>query len=165
MKYAYIGTHGVGKSAAAHFLAAKLKRAHPELSIKVIEESAREISKISGINNSQFQKMAILDSLYKQELYMPLYDVIICDRTPFDYLIYSKVFGVQLDSTYEQLAIDNLKIFDHIYFIRPDGTPLANDGFRLTNEREQIKLDKVFMFHLDINKIQHEVIRTTEVYK
>lgn len=165
MKYAYIGTHGVGKSAAAHFLAAKLKRSHPELSIKVIEESVREISKISGINNPQFQKMAILDSLYKQELYIPLYDVIICDRTPFDYLIYGKFFGVQLDSTYEQLAIDNLKTFDYVYFIRPDYTPIIDDGFRLTDSREQISLDKVFDFALMSNQLHYETKRTSEVYK
>lgn len=164
MKYAYIGSHGTGKSSAAHFLAAKLKKENPTRSVKVIEESVRNIAKIAGINNSNFQKLAILDSLYDQTLYSLTYNTIICDRLPFDYVIYAACHNVVLPPAYIKLAFDNITEFDKIFFVRPDDTPIADDGFRFTDVKERNKIDSVFKEYLDILEVPYEEITTKEIF-
>lgn len=149
MKIAFIGSHGVGKSAAASFLAAHLKRKHPEKSIKVIEENVREISKITGLNNPNFQKLAILDQLTKTEFYSNLYDIIICDRLAFDYMMYAEYNRTEVPSIYYKLAKEQIKSFDKIYFIRPSSNELINDGFRFTDVEERDIIDNIFEIKLN----------------
>lgn len=164
-KYAFIGSHGVGKSAASHILAAKLKKEDPTKSVKLLEESVRETSKLVGINNPEFQKLAILNSVYNQVLYGSIYDTIICDRIAFDYIVYAQYYGVKLDKSYHLLASNNAKEFDKIYFIRPDDTPIVDDGFRLTDVDIRNQIDRFFLCMLEEAKIPYEEIRTKDVFK
>jgi nicotinamide riboside kinase len=165
MKIAFIGSHGSGKSAAAHFMAAKLKKENPSKTIKVLEEAVRETAKIVGINNPNFQKLSILDSLYDQVYYGATYDIIICDRIAFDYTVYADFYGVHLDLDFYRISYNNAKEFDKIYFVRPDQTPIADDGFRFTDIEERNKIDKLFKKCLDDAFIEYEEISTEEVYK
>lgn len=165
MKYAFVGSHGTGKSSAAHFLAAKLKKEDPTKSVKVLEESVREISKLVGINNQDFQKLAILDSLYDQTLYNTSYNIIICDRIPLDYIVYADYYGVALEDIYYRLAFQNALEFDKIYFVRPDDTPIADDGFRMTDLEVRNKIDAIFKKTLDESFVEYEEITTKEVFK
>lgn len=165
MKLAFVGSHGTGKSAAAHFMAAKLKKEDPTKTIKVLEESVREIAKIVGINNPEFQKLAILDNLYKQIYYSSTHNVLICDRTAFDYYVYGNYYDVNVDNSYWLLAIRNLKEFDKVYFIRPDNTPIADDGFRFTDIEERNKIDKYFLALLEQCDIKYEELRTEDIFK
>lgn len=165
MKYAFVGSHGTGKSSAAHSLAAKLKKEDPTKSVKVIEESVRETAKLVGINNLNFQKLAITESIYNQVLYSSIYDVVICDRIAFDYMIYGVHNGIVLPKPYYDLAFTNAEEFDKIYFVRPDNTPIADDGFRFTDLEDRLKIDKLFKEYLILREIDHEEIYTTEVFK
>lgn len=165
MKIAYIGSHGVGKSAAAHFMAAKLKKENPGKSIKVVEESVRDISKLVGMNNSKLQIMAVCDSLYKQEYYTSLYDIVIFDRIAFDYYMYDLYFEVEALDSYYNIIIDNIKSFDKIYFVRPDNTPIVDDGFRMTDAQQRKTIDSIFKSALDRHNINYEEISTEQVYK
>jgi nicotinamide riboside kinase len=164
MKYAFIGSHGTGKSAATHFLASKLKKENPSKTIKVLEESVREITKLVGINNQEFQKLAILNSLYDQVLYSSLYDIVICDRIPYDYIVYGTYYGVDLDMTYQSLAIKNAKEFDKIFFVRPDDTPIADDGFRFTDVNERNAIDQLFCAMILNDDIKCEEIKTEDIF-
>lgn len=163
-KIGFLGSHGTGKSSAAHFLAAKLKKEDPTKSVKVLEESVRETSKLVGINNNSFQKLAILDSLYDQILYSSTYDIIICDRIPFDYTVYADHYGVFLELDYYRLAYNNAKDFDKIYFVRPDNTPIANDGFRFTDIQDRNKIDELFKKTLEEYFIDYEELRTDDIF-
>ena len=165
MKIAFIGSHGTGKSSAAHFMAAKLKKQDPTKTVKVLEESVRETAKLVGINNPDFQKLAILDSLYNQVYYNSVYDIVICDRIPIDYIVYATYFGVVVPKAYYDIALTNALEFDKIYFVRPDNTPIANDGFRFTDVKERNKIDLVFQNYLNYTEIPYEEIRTEEVFK
>lgn len=164
-KIAFVGAHGTGKSSAAHFLAAKLKKEDPTKTVKVLEESVRETAKMVGINNTNFQKLAILDSLYNQVYYSVNYDIIICDRIPFDYTVYADFYGVDLNLDYFRLAYQNAKEFSKVYFVRPDNTPIADDGFRFTDVEVRNNLDKSFKKALDAAFIEYEEITTEEVFK
>lgn len=165
MKYAFIGSHGTGKSSAAHFLAAKLKKEDPTKSIKVIEESVRITSKLVSINNANFQKASILGNLYDQVIYKSVYDIVICDRIAFDYLVYGKHFNIELSDAYRDMCIENAKKFDKIYFVRPDNAPIADDGFRFTDIEERNKIDLLFQDMLNYHEIPYEEIRTEDVFK
>jgi len=165
MKYAFIGSHGTGKSAAAHFLAAKLKKEDPTKSVKLLEESVREITKLVGINNPEFQKLAILDSVYNQVLYTSIYDIVICDRIAYDYIVYANYYKVEIDKSYHLLASKNLKEFDKVYFVRPDNTPIADDGFRFTDTKIRNEIDKLFLGMLEQSGTLYEEVRTKEVFK
>jgi len=165
MKYAFIGSHGTGKSSAAHFLAARLKREDPTKSVKVLEESVRETTKLVGINNANFQKLAISESIYNQVFYSSVYDIVICDRIPLDYIIYAIHYGVVLPKPYYDIAIDNALEFDKIYFVRPDNTPIANDGFRFTDLEERAKIDIEFQNLLSYSGIIFEELKTQDVFK
>lgn len=165
MKYGFVGSHGVGKSAAAHFLAAKLKKEDPTKAIKVLEESVRIISKLAEINSLSFVKLSILDSLFQQELFNISYNTIICDRIPLDYLVYAEYFSKKIPYEYKMLAVENALKFDKIYFIRPDSTPIADDGFRLTNIEERNNIDELFKDMLVSWNIAFEEARTEDIFK
>lgn len=165
MKYAFCGSHGTGKSAAAHFLASNLKRQYPHKTIKVLEEAVRESAKLVGINNENFQKLAISHSIYNQVLYSSIYDILVCDRIALDYVVYAIYYGVKLPKEYYDLAYQNAKEFDKIYFVRPDNAFIADDGFRFTNVQERNKIDKIFKDILIMQEIEHEEISTTQVFK
>jgi nicotinamide riboside kinase len=164
-KYAFIGAHGVGKSTAAYSLANSLKKQDPVKSIKVIEEVVRLTNKLVGINNLPFQKLSIFDSLYKQELYASTYDVIICDRTPLDYVLYGRYYKVGLSSKIESIAYENILEFNKVYFVRPDNTPMADDGFRFTDIKERNEIDLYFKLILDQMNIIYEEITTKDIFK
>jgi len=165
MKYGFIGSHGSGKSAAAHFLAAKLKKEDPSSTIKVLEEAVRENSKLTGINNTQFQKLSILDSLYNQVLYSSTYNVLICDRIAFDYIVYAQYYGVHLPTEYIDIAIQNAKEFDTLYFVRPDNTPIIHDGFRFTDVEERNEIDKLFKSMLLFYEIPFQELSSAEIFQ
>lgn len=165
MKYAFVGSHGTGKSSAAHFLAAKLKKQNPTLSVKVLEESVRITNKLVGMNNTSFQKLSILDSLYKQELFKSVYNVIICDRVSFDYIVYGEYFNIQLSEAYKELCIENIQSFDDVYLVRPDSTPIASDGFRMTDTKQRDEIDILFYDMLNLYKVPFKEIRTGDVFK
>lgn len=165
MKYAFCGAHGTGKSAAAHFTASKFKKQYPHKTVKVLEEAVRESAKLVGINNENFQKLAISHSIYNQVLYSSLYDIVICDRIALDYVVYAIHYGVRLPKEYYDLAYQNAKEFTKIYFVRPDNTPIADDGFRFTDVEERNRIDKIFRDILIMQEIPHEEISTRQVFK
>lgn len=165
MRIAFVGSHGCGKSAAAHFMAAKLKKQDPSKTVKVLEEAVRETTKLVGINNTDFQKLAIVNSISDQIFYSTIYDIVICDRIPLDYTVYADYYGVSLNLDYYRLSYSNSKEFDKIYFVRPDNTPITDDGFRFTDIEERNKIDLVFKKVLDDNHIKYEEITTKEIFK
>lgn len=145
IKIAFTGSHGLGKSTAAFHLANLVKTSNPGLSVKVLEENVREISRMfdNKLNHTQFQKYCIVDQIHREMEAENLYDVIICDRTAFDPLIYAQYFDVEVPTEYTYLAEEHLKSYSHVFQVVSDGSStLYSDGFRMTNlaDRDNISL-------------------------
>lgn len=165
IKIGFVGSHGTGKSSAVLLLAAQLKEKYKEKSVKALEENVREIARIfnNKINNTAFQKMCMVDHLQKEFLAEALYDVVVCDRTALDCLIYGLVYKIPLPPEYFSLAIEHLKSFTHIFFVRPDSTPIVADGFRDTDVILRNDVDSQFEKLLALWGGNVTTLRTSEV--
>lgn len=168
-KYALVGSHGTGKSSAASHLASKLKEANRTKSVKVIEENVREISKLFGdrLNGTDFQRLVMIDHIHKELTAEQIYDIVVCDRSAIDTLVYGLVYNIELPSEYFSLAMNHLNTCKHVYFIRPDdySSPLANDGYRDTDINMRNEVDKQFERMLKLWGGPYTEVRAKDVYK
>lgn len=167
-KYAFVGSHGTGKSSAATYLASVLKEKNRSKSVKVIEENVRELSKLFGdkINNHDFQRLCMVDHLTKELTAEQIYDIIVCDRTALDTLVYGLVYGIKLPSEYFSLAINHMSTFHHVFFVRPDKSnmEITNDGFRDTDIDMRNKVDEEFERMLKLWGGRYTEVRTNEIF-
>jgi hypothetical protein len=104
MKIAYSGTHGTGKSTKTFEKAHELKLAHTDKEVGIIIENARlcplPINKKSTIES----QLWIFGNQMAREIELSnIYDILVCDRTIFDAVAYSYVFG------FNELAV---RLFD-----------------------------------------------------
>lgn len=168
-KYAFVGSHGTGKSSAVLHLGAKLKEHYRTKSVKVIEENVREVGKLFGnkLNNPEFQKLCMIDHIHKELTAERTYDTIVCDRSALDTLVYGLVYNIELPSEYFSLAMNHLNTCKHVYFIRPDdySSPLADDGYRDTDINIRNEIDKQFERMLKLWGGPYTEIRAKDVYR
>lgn len=147
-KILYTGAHGTGKSTAALQRASEIKSLDRKLSVKVIEENIREIERVCKFNRNtpEFQKLVFVDHLHKELLFEGLYDVLVCDRTAIDTLVYGLVYKIQLPPEYFTLALRHLDTFTEINFYRPldKDINIINDGFRDTDKEMRDQVDQEF---------------------
>lgn len=169
-KYAFLGSHGVGKSSAAYYLAAHLKKKDPAKSVIVLEENIREIVKYTaGVRNTEFfQKLVFHDHMLKQLKAESMYDIIIMDRTCLDSILYRDHFVDDYDdlpsSDYRDMAIDELLKIDHIFLVKADSDFIANDNFRDTDINFRNSMEKEFELVLELNEVPYQVITTSQVH-
>lgn len=169
MKICFIGTHGSGKSSGATHLASLLKRQYPEKSVVVIEENVRQVSRILNgeLNTDTFQKLAIVDQIKREIIESSLHDIVICDRTTIDPLVYASALSKLPSIEYVDLALGNMDTFDKIYYIRPDNQEqnIVNDGFRFTNKEVRNRIDDTFQSWIELHNLKNvQEIRTSEVF-
>ncbi len=148
MKIGILGTHGVGKTTIASqfftYCISKGKNA------RIIHEIVRDCP--FGIHDEQTidtvswiitkQVAAELDAKAKKP------DIIICDRTAVDPMmyLYAKV-GVKLDEYGQNLsdfAHSWLETYDILVYVKPFNTPITPDGFRNTDSSFQKAVDAEF---------------------
>lgn len=167
-KYVFIGSHGTGKSSAATYLASILKQHNRSKSVKVIEENIREVSRIflDKINTPSFQKLCMVDHLRNEFMSEQLYDLVVCDRTAIDTLVYGLVYDITLPAEYFSLAIDHLDSFEHVFFVRPDkfDTEIADDGFRDTDLIKRKEVDYQFEKMLKLWGGRYTEVKTSEIF-
>lgn len=162
-KIAFIGTHNAGKSTAASHLTSLLKQKCHNKSVVTLEENVRKISKLAELNSLEFTKLAIIDQLKNELMAEVLHDIIVCDRTTIDFLVYSPS-TISIPTEYEKLAFQNLNTFHQIYFIRPEkDTKITNDGFRHLNQDFMNKIDNDFQVMLQYLPIVYKEIRTNDI--
>lgn len=166
-KYVFVGSHGVGKSSASHYLAAVLKEYDRSKSVTVLDENVREIARLTKgeLNNEAFQKLAFCDHLTKEFTAELLYDQIVCDRSCLDTLIYGIVYKVKLPGEYFSLALNHLNSFSHVFFVRPDSDFIVNDNFRDTNLEIRNQVDEEFERMLALWGGKYTTITTKDVFK
>jgi hypothetical protein len=147
IKICIIGSHGLGKSTSVLKCAHELKKLYHTKSIGVINENVKEVTRLTKeLNNSNFQKLGILDYVKKELESEGLYDILVSDRTAFDILVYGLYFNVEIPTEYQELAMSNLNTFTKVIFLRPDNYEQAiiDDGFRFTNIEERNEIDREF---------------------
>jgi len=167
-KYVFVGSHGTGKSSAATYLSSLLKQHNRDKSVKVIEENVREISRLFGdkLNSPDFQRLVMIDHIHKEITAEQIYDIIVCDRSAIDMLVYGLVYNIQLPSEYFSLAMNHLNTCTHVYFVRPDGddSELVSDGYRDTNKTVRNEVDKQFERMLKLWGGAYTEIKTRDIY-
>lgn len=168
LKIAVIGSHGTMKSSASNHIAALLKREFPLKSIKLLEENVREVARFfpNGINTTEFQKFCIVDRIHREFIAEQVYDVIVCDRTPTDTVVYGLSYSIPLPTEYFTIALNHLEDYDIVIFIRPDskGQEVADDGFRDADRAKRDEVDAEFERLLKMCGGKYIEVRTSEVF-
>lgn len=154
----FTGAHGVGKTTSVMCYAAALKKTYPGQSVKVHEESIRDLSRIVPMESPVFNDVVILDALLKEVTTHESYHHVIYDRAALDGIVYAKVLGKRIPKEYESLAVAQAKRFDKIYHVVSNGRKLSNDGFRNTDKVFQAKLERAFRSLLKKHRIKHETV-------
>ena len=81
-------------------------------------------------------------------------DILICDRTVLDSLAYSLVAGLpEMVDLYLPLAAKWMQTYGQIYFLRPNGQAIADDGVRYTDLAGQAEIDSILQGWVEEYKI------------
>ena len=152
-KIAFTGTHCVGKSTIIDTLANKSW-------CEVIPECYRETANFFGLLcNGDTKKQCYDTSLHcfflqmqkEIEIEKKSNKHILCDRTVFDCFLYNEVgnnfqrINYKLYNDCRKMAVNHLKTYDKIYFIKYEGYGIVDDGFRNIDVENQ-KLVNQYMF-------------------
>jgi nicotinamide riboside kinase len=146
-KIACIGTHSVGKSTLCYQIAEQNKRKGEN--VHVIQERVRFSP--FPINQAMVYETAIwacTNQISKElEAAQKGFSVIICDRSSFDSFVYAKHYNLTNPSKLEieKMALEWLKTYDEIYFVRPgDNHQPLEDGVRSVESTFIHDVDQLF---------------------
>jgi nicotinamide riboside kinase len=144
MKIGIMGTHSVGKTTLALRLAARLKRTYPEKSVGLLNEIVRQCPFPVNKKTTPNTQLWIYHKQMSEEIELSAaYDILICDRTVLDGLIYAQWAGFRdiVDDCLNQ-ALSWIDTYSRLYWLRPNGKPVA-DGFRDTDVNFQQDIDGI----------------------
>jgi nicotinamide riboside kinase len=168
LKIVFVGSHGTGKSSAVSHLASLLKRDDPKKNIGVISENVREVARLvkSSVNTADFQKLCMIDHLHKELSNQHIYDILVIDRSALDTLVYGLVYELTLPAEYFSLALNHMSTYDKVFFVRPDtdNDKIADDGFRDTNPKTRMEVDKEFERLLALWGGEYVEVRTSDIF-
>lgn len=148
---AFSGTHGVGKSTQAYYLAAKLKI--NGYNVAVIDELARECPLKINKDAGELTQFWIIASQMKREIeMMSKYDYIISDRSVFDTLAYGVTLGLFEYSEMSSIQKYIKTYYKDIFVLDPtefsyqvsDGVRDMDEDFRMDVHNNLIKLYNYF---------------------
>jgi len=161
IKIAIVGTHGVGKSFLREALYREACNRNPEVYVEQVKEVVRScpfpVNEKTSLDSSFWivarQIEMEMDAKSRQ------CELLICDRTPMDPIIYLMRSEVQEERAFRDMpGFFDLKWFsaswipsyDHIIYVRPHKTyPIEPDGFRMTEKKKQLEIDEEFLEFFD----------------
>ena len=167
IKIAIAGCHGTGKSTLINNMIEEFDQYG--LQVYRVNEAARECPiKLGSID---FQKW-VWEAHIKKELdgHNSKCDIILCDRTLMDNLIYYKyLLNDKPDPIFEALTDYTQKwmgTYNYISVLDMNPEFIVDDGFRITDMNKTIEINKLFIKYLkpyqniDINRFNYkEIIR------
>lgn len=146
-KICCIGTHGSGKTTLCYQQAAYYKVSGKN--VKLINETARSCPFPINHQFNAYGAMWIVHNHIQRELeaISKNPDIIICDRSPIDTVMYAIVAGCTVGHIMKNLctmAEDWMDTYDKIYYVRPSGNHAIPDGIRSTDESFRKKVEDAF---------------------
>lgn len=151
IKIGFIGTHGVGKTTTCYDMVASLKKLgyNACLANEVARMCPFPINKESTIKTSLW----IFSQQLKQELEIKT-DILICDRTVLDVLVYSKYNKNELFLHLSPFIKEYMKTYDLLFYIKPVKDFPLQDGIRSIDKTYRDRIDKWFDYYLRIYQIK-----------
>lgn len=150
-KIAIVGTHGVGKTTLCKALAeyAKAQGKKTECVSEVARDCPYPINQGMCYKAAEWITMTQVWREREAERQSP--DLLVCDRSFFDPMIYMDVTKKDFDENEMNLfrglrafASNFLYAYDFVYFVQPSKRPIDPDGFRDTNKKFQESIHSWF---------------------
>ena len=144
MKLGIMGAHGTGKTTFAMAMAAHLKQLDPSRRVGLVSEVARSCPFPLNENATHDAQAWVFHQQFIKEIEAAgRNDIIVCDRTVFDALAYSRHRGSTVQVTIGlDTALDWFNTYDKLFFLRPVRLP-KNDGFRSASFAFQTAIDSI----------------------
>lgn len=146
LKYAITGTHGTGKTTYLLKIAERMKKLS-NISIGIINEFARECPfqiNDEGDENTflwLFSKQLLIETEYKNHRY----DVILCDRTILDSVIYASKINVKYCKSFNTFLQEYINTYNQIIYLNNSNDYLINDGIRMIDTNYQSEIDELLI--------------------
>jgi nicotinamide riboside kinase len=134
LKFAFIGSHGVGKTTLCYGLAARLKRR--DVALEIVHEVARRSPlPINAETTAAAQRWILHTQIAEEILAAARYSVVLCDRSVLDNYIYL-LLAAGPDPILDRLVSDWLATYDLLIQVpilqdpRADGIRAADPAFQ-----------------------------------
>ncbi len=137
-KFAFIGSHGVGKTTLCYGLAARLKRR--DMALEIVHEVARRCPlPINSATTAAAQRWILHTQIAEEILAAARYPLVLCDRSVLDNYVYF-LLAAWPDPALDRLVSDWLAGYDLLVHVPILATPQA-DGVRAADPSFQRAVD------------------------
>ncbi len=145
LKFAFIGSHGVGKTTLCYGLAARLKRR--DVALEIVHEVARRCPlPINSVTTGEAQRWILHTQIAEEILAAARYPLVLCDRSVLDNYVYF-LLAAEPDPALDRLVSDWLAGYDLLIQVPILAAPQA-DGIRAADPTFQRAVDE---------RLRHEV--------
>lgn len=157
-KYAFVGTHGAGKTTLVHALRDRFLRDFPEQKIEVVDEVARSCpfpisDKESGSKSLPNTYMWITCEQIQKEMEAKFKkpDYILCDRSVIDpQMYYDGYIDDTIDLMQDVSGIWNAEQYDKIFFLyTEENARIVDDNRRCLDLEFRDKINYNFLKYFD----------------
>lgn len=155
MKIALSGSHGTGKTFSVFNMANDMKLSYPNADVEVLTEVARKcpLKKLNKETTKDSQ-LWMYGYQIKEEINLSnRADILICDRSLLDYIVYTSYNFPTLGEKMYELAKIHMTSYDYIYFKSIENNDyMAEDGIRENKDKDYRKWieDKLVDMYFDL---------------
>ncbi len=139
LKFAFIGSHGVGKTTLCYGLAARLKRR--DVALEIVHEVARRCPlPINSVTTADAQRWILHTQIAEEILAAARYPLVLCDRSVLDNFVYF-LLAAAPDPALDRLVSGWLETYDLLVLVPVLQAPQA-DGIRAADPSFQRAVDE-----------------------
>ena len=139
LKFAFIGSHGVGKTTLCYGLAARLKRR--DVALEIVHEVARRCPlPINAVTTAAAQRWILHTQIAEEILAAARYPLVLCDRSVLDNYVYL-LLAAGPDPLLDRMVSDWLAGYDLLIQVPILAAPQA-DGIRAADPAFQRAVDE-----------------------